>query len=56
LRRAARTFAATAGSFVGDLKRPWLIRRKIARRDLAAMPALASAEKVFLGFRKRVVE
>jgi hypothetical protein len=53
--RAARTLAATAGFFVGDWKRPWLIRRRMARRDLSDMAALASAEYDFFGFRKRVV-
>jgi hypothetical protein len=53
-RRAARTLAATARFFVGDWNRPWLIRRKIARRDLSDMAALASAEYDFFGFRKRV--
>ena len=36
--------AATAGFFVGDWNRPWLIRRRMARRDLSDMAALASAE------------
>jgi hypothetical protein len=43
-KRAARTLAATAAFFVGDWKRPWLIRRRMARRDLSDMAALASAE------------
>ena len=47
--------AATGGFFVGDWKRPWLIRRRMARRDLSDIAALASAEYDFLGFRKRVV-
>jgi hypothetical protein len=54
-RRVARILAAAAGPFEGGLKSPFSIRLRMACRDLTTIPALASAENDFSGFRRRVV-